>query len=70
LNYVLDPETEKIVGDVTLFGSEIKKRRYGKSEVLMKIEGEADRVLALEKYLGVKLSEAEIGGIKGLSTCL
>lgn len=70
LNYVMDPETERIVGDVTLFGNEIKKRRYGKSEQLMSIESEGDRVLALEKYLGVKLSEAERGGIKGLTTCL
>jgi arylamine N-acetyltransferase len=68
LNYVMDPETERIVGDVTLFGSEIKKRRYGKSEVLMEIEGEEDRVLALEKYLGIKLTGKEREGIKGMST--
>lgn len=70
LNYVMDPETERIVGDVTLFGNEIKKRRYGVSEKLMEITSEADRVLALERFLGIKLSEGEREGIKGMSTCL
>jgi arylamine N-acetyltransferase len=68
LNYVMDPETERIIGDVTLFGNEIKMRKYGKSEVLMEIKGEGDRVLALEKYLGIRLTGEEREGIRGTST--
>lgn len=65
-----DDGSEKIIGDITLFGNEIKMRRYGKSSELMKIESEADRVLALEKYLGVKLSGPEKQGIKNMVSSL
>lgn len=68
LRYVMDENTEKIVGDVTLFGSEIKERRYGRSESLMEIKGEGDRVVALERYLGIRLTEEEVGGIRGRGT--
>jgi arylamine N-acetyltransferase len=68
LNYVMDPETERIVGDVTLFNGDIKKRRYGVSESLMEIRGEGDRVVALERWLGIRLTEEEVKGIEGLGT--
>lgn len=55
-----------VVGDVTLFERVVKRRIFGgESEVLMEIRTEEDRVEALEKYLGARLSEAEREGIKG-----
>lgn len=56
---------ESIVGEITLFDGSIKKRVSGKSEPLMEIKTEDDRVQALEEYLGIRLSEAEKNGIKG-----
>ena len=70
LKFLLDEESGKMVGDITLFGNEIKERRYGKSEELHKIESEADRIEALEKYLGVVLSKPERDGIQGMVTSL
>jgi arylamine N-acetyltransferase len=70
LKYLMDPETEEIVGDITLFGNEIKERRYGKSQELMAIRNESDRVDALEKFLGVTLSGPERNGIYGMVTMI
>ncbi|KAK5010731.1 hypothetical protein LTR28_008130 [Elasticomyces elasticus] len=56
-------EDDRIVGDVTLFNKDIKRRIAGKSEVLMEIASEGDRVNALDRYLGVRLSDAEKSGI-------
>ena len=64
-------EREEMVGDVTLFGSDLRKREMGGSSVeVAKIESEEDRVGALERVLGVKLSQAEREGIKGMTTAL
>ncbi|KAK4989821.1 hypothetical protein LTR50_002997 [Elasticomyces elasticus] len=56
-------EDDRIVGDVTLFNKDIKRRIAGKSEVLVEIASEDDRVKALDRYLGVRLSDAEKSGI-------
>lgn len=61
-------EDGQIVGDVTLFGSEVKKRVKGKSEVLALCKSEEERVKALDEFLGVKLSSAEIEGIRDMPT--
>jgi arylamine N-acetyltransferase len=58
----------EIVGDITLFGGEVKRRIKGKSEVLAICKGEEDRVKALEEFLGIKLSAAEREGIRGMPT--
>ncbi|KAK5019450.1 N-hydroxyarylamine O-acetyltransferase [Cryomyces antarcticus] len=65
---LMDSGTEQIVGDVTLFETAIKKRIAGKAEALTTITSEEERVRALEKYLGVKLSEAERTGIQGMAS--
>ena len=61
-------EDGEIVGDVTLFGSEVKRRVRGKTEVLALCKSEEDRVKALETFLGVKLSSAEIEGVRDMPT--
>lgn len=68
LKYLLDEATEEIVGDITLFGNDLKERRHGKSRVLMEIASEEDRIEALEKYLGITLSQPEKDGIRGMVT--
>ena len=61
----------QIVGDITLLDNELRKREMGKpSEKLCEIESEEERVDALERYFGVKLSQPERGGIKGMVTAL
>ncbi|RDW76001.1 hypothetical protein BP5796_06822 [Coleophoma crateriformis] len=61
-------EDGEIVGDVTLFGPEVKKRIKGKSELLAMCDTEEERIKALDEFLGVKLSETEQKGIHGLIT--
>ena len=61
-------EGGEIVGDITLMGGELKRRVKGKSEVLASCKSEEERVRALDKFLNIKLTEAEILGIKGMQT--
>lgn len=61
-------EEGEIVGDITLFGNEVKRRIGGKSEVLALCGSDKDRIVALEEYLHVKLDAAERNGIHGMVT--
>jgi arylamine N-acetyltransferase len=61
-------EEGEIVGDITLFGNEVKKRIKGHSELLALCSSEEERIKALEDFLGVKLSAAEKNGIHGMVT--
>lgn len=61
-------EGAEVVGDITLFNNEVKKRIKGQSEVLAVLTSEEERVAALREHLGVKLSEAEKEGIHGMIT--
>ena len=63
-------ERGEITGEVSLVGKEVKRRIGGKSEVIATVESEEGRVKALEKYLGIRLTEAERRGIRGLQTAL
>ena len=58
----------EVVGDVTLFGDEVKRRVGGVSEVVARLGCEEERVRALEEFLGVRLTGAERAGIRGLVT--
>jgi arylamine N-acetyltransferase len=70
LKFLMD-EREEMVGDVTLFGSDLRKREMGRPSVeVAKIESEEDRVGALERVLGVRLSQPEREGIRGMMTAL
>lgn len=62
---------EEMVGDLTLLGNELRKREMGQpSEKVCEIASDEDRVAALQKYLGVRLSQPERDGIRGMVTAL
>lgn len=65
-----DDDDLVIVGDITLFNNQVKRRLYGVSEVVETLETEKQRVEALKTWLGVSLTEAESEGIKGMPTAL
>jgi len=65
---VLMGEDGEVEGSYVLNRNEVKKRVNGKSEVLRVCKDEGDRVDALREYFGIKLSEAEVQGIRGLVT--
>lgn len=57
-----------LVGDITLFGSEVKRRLGGKSEVMQILETETDRLEALKKWFGIGLAGDEVSGIRGMQS--
>lgn len=59
-------EGQEIVGKYTLAHDTFKKNLRGQVEVVLTCKSEADRVLGLEKYLGIRLSEEEAAAIRGL----
>lgn len=61
-------EDGEIVGDVTLFGNEVKERIKGRTTLLAVCNTEEERVKALHDFLGVKLSVTERIGIAGMPT--
>ena len=61
-------EAGEIVGYVSLLDKEIKRKVGGKTELLRTCKGEAERVDALERWFGVKLTEEERDGIVGTAT--
>ncbi|TVY84787.1 Arylamine N-acetyltransferase [Lachnellula suecica] len=61
-------EDEVIVGNITLFNGDLKKRINGKTEHVASLTSEGERVAALKTYFGITLSQAEKDGIKGMLT--
>lgn len=61
-------ENGELVGETKLYENEVRRRIRGESELLATLTSEEERVEALEKYLGVKLSEPEVLGIHGMMT--
>lgn len=59
-------EKVKLVGDVTLFGKEVKRRVGGENQVVQVLRSEEERVEALEKWLHVRLTDEERTGIRGM----
>lgn len=70
LKFLMDEQTEEIVGDVTLFGRELTERKNGVGKKIGTLNSEVERVEALEKYLGVKLSSTEKAGIEGMASMI
>ncbi|GAM85827.1 hypothetical protein ANO11243_038350 [Dothideomycetidae sp. 11243] len=65
---VLSDDGEQVVGDVVLFNDSLKKRMYGKVVAEKKLKSEAERVEALEEWLGIKLTAVERLAISGLAS--
>jgi arylamine N-acetyltransferase len=65
---LLDPETAAPAGALILFHDQVKRKRHGETEILEKLQSETQRVDALERWFGVKLTEAEQQGILDLSS--
>lgn len=56
---LLDEETQKIVGDLTLFNDTLKRRLGATSEVLQSFTSDEERVAALEKFFSISISQAD-----------
>ena len=61
-------EGEEIVGEMILTGSEVKRRIRGETEHLMSCKSEGERVGALERWFGLRLTAEERRGISGTVT--
>lgn len=63
--FIMSEDKQHLIGDITLNGTVLKERRFGKSRELVEIKSEKDRTDALAKFMGVSLSEIEKAGIEG-----
>lgn len=61
-------EGGEVVGTVVLGGGDVKKRVGGRTELLRKCRTEGERVEALEVLFGVRLTDEEREGIRGMVT--
>ena len=68
MKMVLSDDQQEIVGDVTLFQRGLRRRNHGKVEIEVECGSEKERVEALQKYLGIKLSIVEQRAIKGMAS--
>jgi hypothetical protein len=60
----------RLIGDITLFGSSVKRRIKGQSEILCECKTETERVEAVQRWLGVQLTAEEMKGILGMQSQL
>jgi len=63
---LLADDGSDLIGDLTLFKSEVKRRVHGRSEAVYICENEAQRVGVLRDAFGVILRPDEVNGIKGM----
>jgi hypothetical protein len=63
-----DPETKSLIGTLTLFRDQVRKRVGHDITVLEKFTSEAQRVAGLEKWFGIVLTDEEKRGIQGLAS--
>jgi arylamine N-acetyltransferase len=66
---VLDAE-ENVVGLILLVNDSLKKRIMGRTEHIVTLKCEEDRIAALKDYFGIELNADEREGIKGMVTAL
>lgn len=68
VKFILGPDEEtgdnKITGKLLLVNGTIKRNMGGKTEVVEVCKTEAERILAMEKWFGITLTEDEVTGIK------
>ena len=68
--FLLDEAEEEVIGTLVMFGNSAHKRVAGVKEDLGTFEKEEERVHALEKHFGVKLSDAQKAGIAGMVSAI
>ena len=68
--FLLDDAGEEVIGTLVMFGNSDHRRVAGVKEDLGTFEKEAERVYALEKHFGIKLNEAQKGGIVGMVSAI
>ncbi|KAL9100884.1 MAG: hypothetical protein Q9163_003795 [Psora crenata] len=61
-------EDGELEGTLIMVGGQVKRRVKGKTEVVKECKMETERIAALEELFGIKLSEEETKGIRGLCT--
>lgn len=65
---IMEEGGEEVVGQMILSGGEFKRRIGGQTENLVSCKNEGERVEALEKWFGMRLTAEERRGIGGLVT--
>ncbi|KAK3617918.1 hypothetical protein LTR22_026555 [Elasticomyces elasticus] len=67
--FILAEEDETtIVGEIILYEDKVTRRLNGTTETLANLTTETERIEALFAYLGVRLSQAQAAGIRGMAT--
>lgn len=63
---LLSETGDEVVGDVTMFEREMKRRVKGETEVLAVLRTEDDRVRVLKEVFGIELDDGQMMGIRGM----
>ncbi|KAF2770660.1 cysteine proteinase [Teratosphaeria nubilosa] len=66
--YIIDEAKEAVIGDVALYDDHVVRRIRGRPDQEIELKTEEDRVEALEKFIGIRLTDAEKAGITGMVT--
>jgi arylamine N-acetyltransferase len=68
--FLLDQAGEEVIGTLVMFGNSAHKRVAGVKEDLGTFGKEEERVNALNKHFGIKLSVSQKGGIAGMVSAI
>ncbi|KAK6381211.1 hypothetical protein LTR81_027594 [Elasticomyces elasticus] len=63
-----DEDEATIVGEIILYEHKVTRRLNGTTETLATLSTETERIEALFAYIGLRLSQAQAAGIKGMAT--
>jgi len=63
-----DKDDTSCTGEIILYENKVTRVLAGKTEVLAILKTEQERVDALYNYLGVRLSLAQVAGIRGMTS--
>ncbi|KAI7529106.1 hypothetical protein KC331_g15388, partial [Hortaea werneckii] len=66
--YLLDWAAEELMGHVLLYEDRVLRMENGEEVLVEELRSERQRVEALQKWIGISLSTAQIEGIKGTVT--
>ncbi|TVY60680.1 Arylamine N-acetyltransferase [Lachnellula suecica] len=58
-------ENEGIVGKVMMVDGKLKRNDGGKTSLVMVCENEAQRIQALKEHFGIRLTDEEVGSVRG-----